>query len=65
MKVVIVGSGIGGLVLGSALKLCGIPFIILEQAKVITRSGGGIGLWGPAFKALRQLNLESKLTGGL
>jgi 2-polyprenyl-6-methoxyphenol hydroxylase-like FAD-dependent oxidoreductase len=59
--VLIVGGGIGGMTLAHALKISKIPYLILEQAKQFRRVGGGIGLWGPALKALKQLNLEHKL----
>lgn len=66
-KVIISGGGISGLCLGIALKKQNIPYIILEKSKQydrnIKRIGGGIGLWGPALKALRVLGVEEKLHG--
>eukprot|EP01084_Bolivina_argentea_P284929 488466_1 len=59
--VIIVGAGIGGLTLGNALQIANIPFIILEKSSKLTEIGSGIGLWGPALKALKQLNIENKL----
>ena len=61
--VIISGGGIGGLTLGIALKACNIPFLIIEQATSLsgTSKGGGIGLWGPALKALRQIGVEEEL----
>mmetsp|Transcript_3916 Transcript_3916/g.6145 ORF Transcript_3916/g.6145 Transcript_3916/m.6145 type:complete len:628 (+) Transcript_3916:16-1899(+) len=72
--VIISGGGIAGLTLSAALYKCHIPHIIIEQSppvdtRIYTDSnrrkpiGGGIGLWGPALKALKQLGIESKLIG--
>ena len=61
--VIIAGAGIGGMTLGLALKLCRVPFLLLEQSKEVVAVGGGIGLWGPALMALRVLGIESKLKG--
>ena len=48
--VLISGAGIGGMAAALALKRSKIPFIILEQSKKFEKTGGGIGLWGPALK---------------
>jgi 2-polyprenyl-6-methoxyphenol hydroxylase-like FAD-dependent oxidoreductase len=62
--VLISGGGIAGLSLGIALKKQNIPFLILEKSTHFSQQiGGGIGLWGPALKALRQLGVEEKLHG--
>ena len=61
--IIIAGGGIGGLVLGNALRMCNIPFVCLEQSNSFRKVGGGIGLWGPALKALRQIGIESELNG--
>lgn len=62
--VVISGGGISGLCLGIALKKLNIPYLILEKsASYNLKIGGGIGLWGPALKALKTLGVESKLHG--
>ena len=61
LPVIIVGGGIGGLTIGNALQRVGIPFLILEQSSKLSEIGSGIGLWGPALKALNALNIEYKL----
>lgn len=47
----------------AALRRARVPYVILEQASRPRLQGGGIGLWGPALKALRQLGVESTLDG--
>ena len=61
--VLIAGGGIGGMTLAHALKKARIPVLVLEQSKEFRRMGGGIGLWGPALMAFKQLDLEEKLEG--
>lgn len=62
--IIISGGGIAGLTLGIALKKQKIPFILLEKSpQIIKQIGGGIGLWGPALKGLKQLGVEDKLIG--
>ena len=64
-RVLIAGGGIGGMTLALALKRAGLSFLVLEQASGFRRVGGGIGLWGPALKAYKQLGVEEKLSGRL
>ena len=60
--VVICGGGIGGMTLGVALHIAGVPAVILEQSDEITAEvGNGIGLWGPALMVLRALGLEHQV----
>jgi 2-polyprenyl-6-methoxyphenol hydroxylase-like FAD-dependent oxidoreductase len=59
--VLISGGGIAGLTLANCLKSAKIPFLVLEKSPQIVDVGGGIGLWGPALKALNSLNLEDSL----
>lgn len=59
----ICGGGIGGATLAAALKRARVPHVLLEQSPAPRLTGGGIGLWGPALKALRQLSIESVLEG--
>jgi 2-polyprenyl-6-methoxyphenol hydroxylase-like FAD-dependent oxidoreductase len=63
LPVIIAGGGIGGLSLAKALRRCKVPVIVLEQSQSFRKVGGGIGLWGPALKALRQIEIEDKLEG--
>jgi 2-polyprenyl-6-methoxyphenol hydroxylase-like FAD-dependent oxidoreductase len=62
LPVIISGGGIGGLTLANCLKISNIPFLVIERSPKLVEVGGGIGLWGPALKALNSIGLESKLT---
>lgn len=58
----ICGGGIGGLALGVACHIAGVPAVVLERAPELRAEvGNGIGLWGPALMALRTLGLEDRL----
>lgn len=60
-QVAVVGAGIGGLALGSALIGNGAEVKIYEQATAFARVGAGIQMTPNAMKVLRGLNLEEKL----
>ena len=57
-RVIIVGAGPTGLVMGNMLRVANIDFIILERyANVVTQSGATIMLWPHATRILDQLGL--------
>ncbi|MFZ5892389.1 MAG: FAD-dependent monooxygenase [Myxococcota bacterium] len=57
-KVLIVGSGIGGLTLAHALRVRGIAHEIFEQARQLSDVGAGLLLHPGALAALSQLGLR-------
>jgi 5-methylphenazine-1-carboxylate 1-monooxygenase len=59
--IIIVGAGIGGLTLGLALHVAGIPCRIFESAAEIKAVGVGINLLPHATKELAALGLEDEL----
>lgn len=60
--IIICGGGIGGLTFANCLKLAKIDYVVLECAHKYVEVGGGIGLWGPALKALNAIGLEKELS---
>jgi 6-hydroxynicotinate 3-monooxygenase len=60
-QVAIVGAGIGGVALASALMAQGTDVKIYEQASAFARVGAGIQMTPNAVKVLRGLSLEEKL----
>lgn len=60
-QVAIVGAGIGGVALASALLAHGINVKIYEQASAFARVGAGIQMTPNAMKVLRGLGMEEKL----
>jgi 2-polyprenyl-6-methoxyphenol hydroxylase-like FAD-dependent oxidoreductase len=60
-QVAIVGAGIGGVALASALMARGTDVRIYEQASAFARVGAGIQMTPNAVKVLRGLSLEEKL----
>jgi len=56
--VLIAGAGIGGLSLGCALQLAGIPFEIFERAPTLGAAGAGIVMQTAAMFALRRIGLD-------
>ena len=60
-KIAIVGAGIGGVALASALMARDADVKIYEQASAFARVGAGIQMTPNAVKVLRGLNLEDKL----
>jgi len=59
MRVIIVGSGVSGLILGHCLLRAGIDdFVILERrSDPVEQHGGGIGFFPQSFRILDQLGL--------
>ncbi len=57
MKVVIVGAGIAGLVVGLACQRAGIDVKIYEKANKLANIGGGILLWPHGLRYLDDLDL--------
>lgn len=61
MKIIIIGSGIGGLTTAIALQQLGHEVYLAEQASEIKAIGAGIVLASNAMKALRDLGLEKEI----
>ena len=57
MRIAIVGAGIGGLVLGLALRQRGIDFDIFEQSSQLTEIGAAVALSANATRELERLGL--------
>jgi len=55
MRVVVVGSGIGGLSVAIALRRVGIDVTVYERAPALGEVGAGISLWANAIRALEHL----------
>jgi 2-polyprenyl-6-methoxyphenol hydroxylase-like FAD-dependent oxidoreductase len=60
-QVIIIGGGIGGLTLASALQQRGIPFTLYEQSDELRELGAGIGLWSNAIRVLDALGYADAL----
>ncbi|HVG51775.1 MAG TPA: FAD-dependent oxidoreductase [Xanthobacteraceae bacterium] len=56
-RALIVGAGMAGMTLGSALKRCGIACEIVEIRPRLSEPGLGISLQGPALRALREIGV--------
>lgn len=56
-KVAIVGAGVGGLTLATALELQGFEVAVYEQAPGLRQQGSGLSLYTNAVAALRDLDL--------
>lgn len=61
LKVVVIGGGIGGLTVASALIARGVTVEVYEQTEELTPVGAGIQLTPNAVKVLRALGLEAGL----
>jgi 6-hydroxynicotinate 3-monooxygenase len=61
IRIAIIGAGMGGLALASALSRLGIQAKVFEQTKKFTRLGAGIQMSPNAVKALRGLGLEANV----
>ena len=57
MKAIIIGGGIGGMALASALQQQSIEAEVYEQAPALCEVGAGLVLWPNACKALDRLGL--------
>ena len=55
MRVIVVGSGIGGLATAIALRRVGIAATVYERAPALGEVGAGISLWANAIRALEHL----------
>ena len=55
MRVIVVGSGIGGLTAAIALRRVGIAATVYERAPALGEVGAGISLWANAIRALEHL----------
>ena len=56
MKVLVVGSGIGGLAAAIALRKVGCEVALYERAPELREVGAGISLWANALRALDYLD---------
>jgi NADPH-dependent 2,4-dienoyl-CoA reductase/sulfur reductase-like enzyme len=54
-SILIIGGGIGGMTLASALHKLGIEAHVYEQAPALTEVGAGVGLWTNALFSLDQV----------
>jgi 2-polyprenyl-6-methoxyphenol hydroxylase-like FAD-dependent oxidoreductase len=59
MRIIIVGAGPGGLILGHMLQKAGLyDYVILERREqIVELTGAGLGLWPHSFRILDQLGL--------
>ncbi|KAF9384331.1 hypothetical protein CPC16_008487 [Podila verticillata] len=60
-KVLIVGAGIGGLMLGNLLQKGGVPYDIYERAKEVKSLGSAMKIGGNIAPAMEQLSLWEEL----
>ncbi|KAG0204126.1 hypothetical protein BGX28_003849 [Mortierella sp. GBA30] len=60
-KILIVGAGIGGLVLGALLEKAGIDYEIFERAKVVVPLGSGIYLGPNVMHFFEQLGIADEI----
>ncbi|KAF9925327.1 hypothetical protein FBU30_004917 [Linnemannia zychae] len=59
-RVIIVGAGLGGLLLGALLERSNIPYIILERAVSIKPLGSAMSLGGQILPVFAQLGIAEK-----
>ena len=60
-RIVIVGGGVGGLAVASALSMHGAAVTVLEQADALTDIGAGIQISPNGFRVLQALGVEKDL----
>ncbi|KAF9097531.1 hypothetical protein BGX23_008609 [Mortierella sp. AD031] len=61
-KVLIVGAGLGGLLLGALLERCNIPYTIFERATSVKPLGSAMAVGCQITAAFRQLGIYDKFT---
>jgi FAD-dependent urate hydroxylase len=61
MKVIIIGAGIAGLVLGTACQRAGFQVKVFDKASELRSIGGGVLLWPHGLRFLEDLGLLSGL----
>ncbi len=61
LKVIIIGSGIGGLTAGIALKQAGHDVEIYDRVKELKAVGAGISLWSNGVKVLNRLGMGQQI----
>ncbi|KAG0325425.1 hypothetical protein BG004_003224 [Podila humilis] len=59
-KVLIVGAGIGGLMLGQLLQKGGVPFEIFERAKEVKPLGSALSLGSNVYTLFQQLGIQEE-----
>ena len=61
LKVVIIGSGMGGLTAGIALRQAGYQVEMYDRVHELRPAGAGISLWSNGVKVLNHLGLSQKI----
>jgi FAD-dependent urate hydroxylase len=61
LKVLVIGSGIGGLTAGIALQQAGHQVEIFDRVKELRPAGAGISLWSNGVKVLNRLRLGKEI----
>ncbi|KAK3813795.1 MAG: hypothetical protein JOS17DRAFT_821184 [Linnemannia elongata] len=60
-KVVIVGAGLGGLMLGTLLERCNIPYVIVEKAAFVKPLGSALTVGSTLIPLFEQLGIAEEL----
>lgn len=61
-RIIVVGSGVGGLVASSCLQKLDIDHVVLEKhGDVAPPIGAGIAMWPQGMRVLKQLGYEDEL----
>lgn len=60
LPIAVVGAGIGGLTLASALERVGCDVVVLEQHREMGEVGAGISLWPSALAALDAVRCRTR-----
>jgi 2-polyprenyl-6-methoxyphenol hydroxylase-like FAD-dependent oxidoreductase len=61
MRVIVIGSGIGGLTTAIAMRKVGFNVVIYERAPELREVGAGISLWANAMRALDHLGVGNAI----